>query len=56
MTLFYAITALGSLALIFGVLLGYAAVKYRVESSPVVDQVDAIYLIRHSIMFLIRDY
>ena len=42
MTLFYALIALGSLALIFGLILGYAAVKYRVESSPVVDQVDAI--------------
>ena len=42
MTLFYALIALGTLALVFGLILGYAAIKYRVESSPIVDQVDAI--------------
>ncbi|TMP85647.1 electron transport complex subunit RsxB [Pseudoalteromonas ruthenica] len=42
MTLFYALIALGVLALIFGVILGFAAVRYRVESDPVVEQIDAI--------------
>jgi electron transport complex protein RnfB len=42
MTVFYALIALGSLALIFGLLLGYAAVKYKVEGDPIVEQVDAI--------------
>ncbi len=30
------------LALLFGLLLGYAAVKFKVESDPIVDQIDAI--------------
>ncbi|HCV05458.1 MAG TPA: electron transport complex subunit RsxB, partial [Pseudoalteromonas sp.] len=42
MTLFYALIALGSLALIFGLILGFAAVRFRVESNPIVDQIDTI--------------
>lgn len=42
MTLFYALIALGSLALLFGGLLGYAAIRYKVEGNPVVDQIDEI--------------
>lgn len=34
--------ALVVLTLIFGVVLGYANVKYRVEGDPVVDQIDAL--------------
>ena len=30
------------LALAFGVLLGYAAIRFKVESDPIVDQLDAI--------------
>ena len=30
------------LALIFGVLLGYAAVKFKVEGNPIVEQIDAL--------------
>ena len=30
------------LALIFGLLLGYAAIRFKVESDPIVDQLDAI--------------
>ena len=30
------------LALLFGVLLGYAAIRFKVESDPIVDQLDAI--------------
>jgi len=34
--------ALGLLALAFGLALGYAAVRFKVEGDPLVDQVDAI--------------
>jgi electron transport complex protein RnfB len=37
-----AVVALALLALAFGLLLGYAAVRFRVESDPVVDKVDAL--------------
>jgi len=37
-----AILALGTLAALFGLLLGYSAIRFKVESDPVVDQVDAI--------------
>jgi len=33
---------LGGLALLFGLLLGYAAVHFKVEGDPVVEQIDAI--------------
>lgn len=36
------IVVLTLLALIFGVLLGFAAVKFRVEADPIVDQIDAL--------------
>lgn len=42
MSLFGAVIALGILALIFGVILGFAAVKFRVESDPIVEQIDEI--------------
>ena len=42
MSLFGAVIALGVLALIFGVIRGFAAVKFRVESDPIVDQIDEI--------------
>jgi len=34
--------ALGSLAAFIGLVLGYAAIRFRVESDPVVDQIDAL--------------
>jgi electron transport complex protein RnfB len=37
-----AIVVLSLLALIFGLMLGFAAVRFKVESDPVVDQIDAI--------------
>jgi len=37
-----AILALALLALAFGLLLGYAAVRFKVESDPIVDKIDAI--------------
>ena len=37
-----AIITLALLALVFGLLLGYAAVRFRVEGDPIVDKIDAI--------------
>jgi len=37
-----AILVLGLLALAFGLLLGYAAVRFKVEGNPVVDQIDSV--------------
>jgi len=37
-----AILALTALAVVFGLLLGFAAVRFKVEADPVVDQIDAI--------------
>jgi len=34
--------ALGILAAVIGLVLGYAAIRFRVESDPVVDQIDAL--------------
>lgn len=43
MSLFaFALMVLGLLALLFGAILGYSAVKFKVESDPLVDQIDAI--------------
>lgn len=38
----YAILALLGLALVFGLLLGFASVRFRVEGNPLVDQIDGI--------------
>ncbi len=37
-----AITALSILAGVFGLLLGFAAIRFRVEGDPIVDKIDAI--------------
>jgi electron transport complex protein RnfB len=37
-----AILALTGLAVVFGLLLGFASVRFKVESDPIVDKVDAI--------------
>ncbi len=37
-----ALTVLGLLALAFGILLGFAAVRFRVEGDPVVERIDAL--------------
>jgi len=37
-----AILALAALSVIFGLLLGFASVRFKVESDPIVDKVDAI--------------
>lgn len=38
----WALIVLGILALVFGLVLGFAAVKFRVESDPLAEQIDAI--------------
>lgn len=42
MDLIIAIIALTALALIFGAILGYAAVRFKVDDDPVVDQINDI--------------
>ncbi len=42
MTLFLAILALVALAMMFGALLGYAAIKFKIDGDPVVDQIEDI--------------
>ncbi len=37
-----AVLALTAIAIIFGLLLGFAAVRFKVEGDPLVDQIDAI--------------
>ena len=37
-----AVLTLSLLAVLFGLLLGYAAVRFRVEGDPIVDQIDAL--------------
>ena len=38
----FAILVLALLALAFGIILGYAAVKFHVQADPIVDQLDAL--------------
>lgn len=42
MTILVSIAAITALAMGFGLLLGYAAIRFKVEGDPVVDQIDAI--------------
>jgi len=42
MSLLYALIAIGGLALIFGLVLGYAAVRFKVKADPLVDQIDGL--------------
>ena len=37
-----AVIAISTLALCFGLLLGYSAIRFRVEGDPIVDKIDAI--------------
>jgi len=37
-----ALIGIGALGVVFGALLGFAAVRYRVEGDPVVDKIDAL--------------
>lgn len=38
----YAVLALGILALIFGAILGYASIRFKVEADPIVEQIDEL--------------
>ncbi len=40
--MFTAILAISVLASLFGLLLGYVAIKFKIDSDPVVDQIDAL--------------
>lgn len=42
MSLLIALLATGTLALLFGLLLGYAAIRFKVEEDPLVEQIDAV--------------
>lgn len=42
MSVVTAVLLLAGLALVFGLVLGFAAIKYKVESDPIVDQIDNI--------------
>lgn len=42
MSIFSAMAAISVLALIFGLILGYAAIRFKVKSDPLVEQVDAL--------------
>jgi len=37
-----AVIALAGLSILFGALLGYAAIRFKVEGNPIVDQIDAL--------------
>lgn len=37
-----AVVALGALALAFGLVLGYASIRFKVEGDPLVEQIDAV--------------
>ena len=37
-----AVLAIGILAALFGLLLGYSAIRFKVEGDPIVEQIDAI--------------
>jgi electron transport complex protein RnfB len=38
----FAVIAIGALALAFGLALGYASIRFKVEGDPLVDQIDAV--------------
>ena len=42
MTVMIALIAIGLLALCFGLILGYAAIRFKVESDPLVEQLDEV--------------
>ena len=39
-TLYLAIVILALLAIIFGAILGFAAIRFKVDGDPIVDQID----------------
>ncbi|UJF18707.1 electron transport complex subunit RsxB [Vibrio sp. SS-MA-C1-2] len=42
MTIIIAVAAIAVLAAIFGIILGYASIRFKVEADPIVDQIDTI--------------
>ncbi|WP_334018780.1 electron transport complex subunit RsxB [Alteromonas sp. S015] len=38
----FAVIAIGALALVFGLVLGYASIRFKVEGDPLVEQIDAV--------------
>lgn len=38
----FAVIAIGALALIFGLVLGYASIRFKVEGDPLIEQIDAV--------------
>ena len=42
MIITYAVIALGALALLFGLILGYASIRFKVDADPLVDQIDEV--------------
>lgn len=41
-TIVIAVIALAALAAVFGAILGFASIRFKVEADPIVDQIDAI--------------
>ncbi|WP_413112085.1 electron transport complex subunit RsxB [Thaumasiovibrio sp. DFM-14] len=41
-TILFAVLALAVLAAIFGAILGYASIRFKVDADPIVDKIDAI--------------
>ncbi|MGF1763953.1 electron transport complex subunit RsxB [Aliivibrio kagoshimensis] len=41
-TLLIAIIAISALAAVFGVILGFASIKFKVKSNPIVEQIDSL--------------
>lgn len=41
-TILIAIIALAALAAVFGAILGFASIRFKVEADPIVDQIDSI--------------
>jgi electron transport complex protein RnfB len=42
MTLFVAILSLVAIAMLFGILLGYSAIKFKLDGDPIIDSIDEI--------------
>lgn len=40
--MFTAIITIGGLAAVFGLILGYSAIRFKVKSDPIVDQIDSL--------------
>ena len=52
----FAVIAIGALALIFGLVLGYASIRFKVEGDPLVEQIDAAHAVVHMNVDLERSF